>query len=94
MGHLPQRYRSDYKRIIKSAHAMNSYAAATCALKSVVGQLERIDESAAWSLEEGLEVTLTLYHLGIPDVMWKSFSSTNLIESAFSHGASVMGNVK
>lgn len=94
VDHLPRQYQAEYERQIKSAYAMNSYADAKRAIESVVGQLERINESAARSLEEGLEETLTLHRLGIPDVLRKSFSSTNLIESTFSQGASVMRNVK
>jgi transposase-like protein len=94
VDHLPRQYHAEYERKIKAAYAMNSYADARRVLENVIGQLERINESAARSLEEGLEETLTLHRLGVPDVLRKSFSSTNLIESTFSQGASVMGNVK
>ena len=53
-----------------------------------------MDDSAARSLEEGLEETLTLHRLSLPDVLRKSFASTNLIESTFSQGKNVMRNVK
>lgn len=94
VDHLPGHYHAEYERKIKAAYAMNNYADAKRAIEGVVVQLKRINESAARSLEEGLEETLTLHRLGIPDVLRKSFSSTNLIESAFSQGASVMRNVK
>jgi len=94
IDHLPGQYHAEYERKIKAAYAMNNYTDARRALENVVGQLERMNESAARSLEEGLEETLTLHRLGIGDLLRKSFSSTNLIESTFSQGANVMGNVK
>ena len=94
IDHLPGQYHTEYEGKIKAAYAMNSYADAKRAIEHVVGQLERINESAARSLEEALEETLTGHRLGIPDVLRKSFSSTNLIESTFSQGAGVLRNVK
>jgi transposase-like protein len=94
MEHLPQQYRPEYERKIKSAYAMNDYTRALESLKTVVGQLKRINESAARSLEEGLEETLTLHRLGLPDIVRRSFSTTNLIDSTFSQGRGIMHNVK
>ena len=44
-------------------------------------ELTLVNESAARSLEEGLEETLTLHRLGIFRQMGTSFKTTNLIES-------------
>ena len=44
-------------------------------------ELTTINESAARSLEEGLEETLTLHRLGVVAELGTSFKTTNLIES-------------
>jgi len=92
--HLPDKYHAEYERKMLSAYKMTSYADAKAALESVVRELEHLNEDAAASLREGLEETLTLHWLQIPTMLRKSFSSTNLIESAFSRGRDVMRNVK
>jgi len=94
MDHLPKSYHAEYTRKITSAYGMKSYEDAKRELEKIIGQLKRINESAANSLEEGLEETLTVHRLQLPDILRKSFSTSNLIESAFSQGKSVMRNVK
>ena len=58
------------------------------------GELNRINPSAARSLEEGLEETITLQRLNVPVELWKTLRSTNVIESAFSIVRVVCRNVK
>ena len=53
-----------------------------------------INPSAARSLEEGMEETLTLHRLRVPMELWKTLRSTNPIESAFSIVRVVCRNVK
>ena len=53
-----------------------------------------LNPSAARSLEEGAEETLTVHRLRVPDKLRSSLSSTNLIESAFSVVETVCRNVK
>jgi hypothetical protein len=50
--------------------------------------------SAARSLEEGLEETLAVHKLRVPDQLRRSLSCTNVIESAFSIVETVCRNVK
>lgn len=59
------------------------YEQARKALEDVRLDLERINPSAARSLAEWLEETLTLHRLGCPEKLRKTLFSTNLIESAF-----------
>lgn len=94
LSHLPDRYQAEYGRKISAAYKMKTYADAKRVLEMTVEQLSRINQSAAESLEEGLEETLAIHRLNLPDVLRKSFSTTNLIESAFSQGSTVMRNVK
>jgi putative transposase len=63
-------------------------------LKQTAGWLEGINPDAARSLREGLEETLTVVRLGIPDLLRQTLSSTNVIESAFSVSGSVSDRVK
>mgnify|MGYP001586081483 CR=1 FL=1 len=92
--YLPKEYHAEYERKIKAAYAMNSYDDARSALTNVIRELGRVNTSAAESLEEGFEETLTLHRLGIPPCLRTSFATTNLIESPFSHVRTVMRNVK
>jgi transposase-like protein len=92
--HLPDKYHAEYDRKMLSAYKMTSYADAKQALESIARELERINEDAARSLREGMEETLTLHRLEASALLRKSFSSTNLIESAFSLGRTTMRNVK
>lgn len=57
-------------------------------------ELMDLNPSAARSLEEGLEETLTLHRLGIPAELWRTLRSTNPIDSAFSLVRVVCRNVK
>jgi hypothetical protein len=63
--YLPENYQKDYDRPMRNAYAMNNYAEAKGALQKIFRQQERINPSAARSLEEGLEETLTVHRLGI-----------------------------
>ncbi len=53
-----------------------------------------LNPSAARSLEEGMDETLTVHSLRVPAQLRKSLASTNLIESAFSIVETVCRNVK
>jgi hypothetical protein len=50
--------------------------------------------SAARSLEEGMEETMTVHKLRVPDQLRRSLASSNVIESAFSVVETVCRNVK
>jgi len=70
-----------WRRKLQAAYAHGSYADAKRALQRLVRELTTINESAARSLEEGLEETLTLHRLGVVAELGTSFKTTNLIES-------------
>ncbi len=92
--HLPEGCRADYDRQLRNAYAMTSYEDARAALEKLFRQLERINPSAARSLEEGMEETLTLHRLGISPLLRRSLATTNLIESCLSTVRHVARNVK
>jgi len=70
-----------WRRKLNAAYAHPSYADAKRALQRLVRELTSSNESAARSLEEGLEETLTLHRLGVAVELGTSFRTTNLIES-------------
>ena len=92
--HLPEHCRADYDRQLRNAYAMASYEDAKAALEKLFRQLERVNPSAARSLEEGLEETLTLHRLGVGTLLRRSLASTNIIESCLSTVRHVAHNVK
>ena len=92
--HLPDALQLEYRRKLKAAYNMLSYDDARRALTACVQELERRNPSAASSLEEGLEETLTLHRLGLPDELRRNLRTTNCIESAFSQVGYRTGRVK
>lgn len=84
LGHLPDQHQPFIEQKLIAAWAMSSYEEARKALDSVRLELERINPSAARSLAEGLEETLTIHRLGVPEALRKTLFSTNPIESALS----------
>ena len=70
-----------WRRKLHAAYAHPGYADAKRALQRLVTDLRVLNESAARSLEEGLEETLTLHRLGVFPELGTSFKTTNLIES-------------
>lgn len=92
--HLPELCRADYDRQLRNAYALSSYADAKAALERIWRQLVEVNPSAARSLEEGMEETLTLHRLGVSPLLRRSLSSTNLIESCLSTVRHVARNVK
>jgi putative transposase len=92
--HLPKSAQGDTDRRIRNAYAMTSYAEAQAALEKIFRQLERINPSAARSLEEGLEETLTVHRLGVGTLLRRTLASSNPIESCLSTVERVARNVK
>ena len=92
--HLPKSAPGDTDRRIRNAYAMTSYADAKAELGKIFRQLERINPSAAHSLEEGLEETLTVHRLGVGTLLRQTLASSNPIESCFSIVEKVARNVK
>jgi putative transposase len=79
---------------MRNAYAMGGYTEAKAALEKIFRQLERINPSAARSLEEGLEETLTVHRLGMGAVLRRKLATTNPIESCLSTLQRVARNVK
>ena len=72
------------RRRMKQAYAKTIYAEAKQELEKLDSELSKINPSAAASLREGLEETLTLHRLGVAPELGKSLNTTNCIESVMS----------
>ena len=94
LDHLSEGQRPVVARKLNAAYALEDYAAAKQALDTLHRELMELNPSAARSLAEGLEETLTVHRLQVPPQLRKSLASTNVIESAFSIVERVCANVK
>lgn len=83
LEHLPKEKQQQAAWRMRGAWAKATPQEALKELRACVKWLDAISPSAARSLEEGLEETLTLHRLGINELLRRSLSSTNLIESCF-----------
>jgi putative transposase len=92
--HLPPEHQEAIDARIRSAYNMAGYDDAKKSLELTIKYLERLNPSAASSLKEGLEETLTIHRLGITGLLRKTLSTTNPIESCFSVTRSITGRVK
>lgn len=92
--YLPKNAQGDYDRRMRNAYAMTEYTAAKAELEKIFRQLERVNPSAARSLEEGLEETLTVHRLGVGELLRRSLATSNPIESCLSTVERVARNVK
>ena len=84
ISYLDPAQKQVYKRRLRSAYQKTTYKEASAALELIYRQLVEINLSAAGSLKEGLEETLTLHKLGLSPELKKSFNTTNCIESIMS----------
>lgn len=94
VDHLPEEHKSTVRKKIQNAYAMSEYADAKRALQHLHRELMELNPSAARSLEEGMEETLTVHRLRVPMQLRRTLASTNVIESAFSIVETVCRNVK
>lgn len=93
-GHLPEEYRESVDRKMANAYAMVGYAEAKRALERLHQEIKAINPSAARSLKEGMEETLTVHRLGLDDLLRYTLATTNPIESTFSVVERVCRRVK
>jgi transposase-like protein len=94
VDHLPEEHKADVRRKLQNAYAMADYEDAKRALERLHYELMHLNPSAARSLEEGLEETLTVHKLRVPNQLRRTLCCTNVIESAFSIVETVCRNVK
>src|SRR5271169_1317934 len=94
LDHLTDEQKPLVAKKLNAAYALEDYAEAKHALNTLHRELMDLNPSAARSLGEGLEETLTVHRLHVPPQLRKTLASTNVIESAFSIVERVCANVK
>ena len=94
LDHLIDEQKPAVAKKLNAAYAMENYAAAKQALNGLHRELMDLNPSAARSLGEGLEETLTVHRLHVPPQLRLTLASTNVIESAFAIVERVCLNVK
>ena len=94
LDHLNDEQKPGVAKRLNAAYALEDYAAAKQALNQLHRELMDLNPSAARSLSEGMEETLTVHRLRVPMQLRKTLASTNVIESAFSIVERVCRNVK
>src|SRR3954470_18793355 len=78
---LPKKLHSVVAKRMRAAYHAETALAAQAQLEILAGELDRTQPSAAASLREGLDETLTVLRLGVPPTLARSLRSTNCVES-------------
>jgi putative transposase len=91
---LPQRMRATVHSAMNQAYATGDPKRARRLLENLARRLESDHPGAAASLREGLDETLTVMRLGLPENLERVLSSTNLIENLFSRVREIARRVK
>jgi transposase-like protein len=81
VGYLPKSEQVTWRQRLQRAYNRPTYDEASSALDQLHAELEERNQSAASSLAEGLDETLTLHRLGVYSVLGRSLKTTNCIES-------------
>jgi len=92
--HFADDQQKHWDRKLANAYDLFSYQDAKRALNQIHRELMDVNPSAARSLEEGLEETITIHRIGVPAELRRALRTTNPIESAFSRVRTVCRNVK
>jgi len=90
LNYLNESDKETYKRRLNKAYQSDTYEEAKSQLERIAQDLERINLSAARSLSEGLEETLTLQRLGLKELFGRSFATNNIIENLNSQMRSLL----
>lgn len=94
LDHVADEDKDIVARKLNAAYALEDYEAAKQALDGLHRELMHLNPSAARSLAEGLDETLTVHKLHVPQQLRMTLASTNVIESAFAIVERVCLNVK
>jgi transposase-like protein len=93
ISYLARERQSHIKRQLNSAWALIDHQQARTTLELLAQEIERENRSAANSLREGLEETLTLHRIGMTEFI-RVFGTTNCIENLNSLLEKTTRNVK
>jgi transposase-like protein len=81
VSYLSRSEQVQWRQRLQRAYNRPEYKEALGALEKLHAELEERNQSAAGSLAEGLEETLTLHRLGVYGVLGRSLKTTNCLES-------------
>ena len=93
VSYLPKGEQDSMRRRLQRAYEKPTYMEAKAGLKDILEELKERNISAARSLEEGLEETLTLHRLGMFELLSRSLKTTNCLESLLSQVERMCGKV-
>ena len=94
LDHLPERQRPWVQAIVRRAYQATDVATATRLLTHLAKRLDDEHPSAAGSVREGLDETLTVLTLHLSARLQRSLATTNAAESLLSRTRHVQRNVK
>ena len=94
VSYLPKDDQKTWRSRLQRAYQESTYEAAKERLTGLHAELQQINRTAARSLQEGLEETLTLHRLGLFDELGKSPLAANCIESLMGEIDGYIKNVK
>lgn len=81
VSYLPRAEQAAWRKRLQRAYERPTYDEAKKALETILAELDEVNQSAAASLREGLEETLSLHRLGVFAKLGRSFKTTNCLES-------------
>lgn len=94
VSYLREEEKDNYRGKLQRAYNEPEYEIAKRRLLEVRDELRKINRSAANSLDEAMEETLTMHRLGLVEELGRSFTTTNLIENLNSQLAKYVRKVK
>lgn len=94
VSYLGQSDAEYYRQRLQSAYREPSYEMAKSRLTEIINELSKNNRSAANSLREGLEQTLTIHRLGLAVEFGRALTTTNSIENVNSKIAQYLRKIK
>ena len=94
LEHLPEAQRPWVKAVLTRAYTNSHVKTATRLLQDLARRLDTDYPSAATSVREGLDETLTVLGVGLSERLQRSLATTNVIESLLSRTRHVQRHVK
>ncbi len=83
LAHVPEQHQAQALQQLHAAWHAADFGEAKHLLEQTVRWLDKLSPDAAASLREGLDETLTVVRLKLPDRLRRTLATTNPIESAF-----------
>jgi transposase-like protein len=94
VSYLKEEEKDKYRGKLQRAYDEPDYETAKKRLLEIRDELKKINRTAANSLDEGLEETLTIHRLGLVEILGRGFTTTNFIENLNSQLAKYIRKIK